>query len=56
MYPRYLFSNLSVDVQQIFCRACEDFGVSWTQPSVKHISVAKARDVARLDLVIGAKE
>jgi hypothetical protein len=32
-----------------------DFGVSWTQPSLKHISVAKARDVARLDVIIGPK-
>jgi hypothetical protein len=55
VYPRYLFSNRSVDIQQIFCHACEDFGVSWTQPSFKHISVARAHDVARLDAIIGPK-
>lgn len=56
VYPRYFFSNRSTDVQQIFCRACEDFGVSWTRPSFKHISVARAGDVARLDALVGAKE
>jgi len=56
VYPRYLFSNRSADILRIFCRACEVFGVSWTQPSFKHISVAKARDVARLDAIIGAKQ
>jgi len=54
-YPRYLFSNRSGDIQRLFCAACADFGVSWTQPSFKEISVAKARDVARLDVVIGPK-
>jgi hypothetical protein len=54
-YPRYLFSNRSSDIKRLFCEACADFGVSWTQPSFKHISVARARDVARLDAVIGPK-
>ena len=56
VYPRYFFSNRSTDVLRIFCRACEDFGVSWTRPSFKHISVARAGDVARLDVIVGAKE
>jgi hypothetical protein len=55
VYPRYLFSNRSRDILRIFCRACEAFGVSWTQPSIKHISVARAHDVARLDAIIGPK-
>lgn len=54
-YPRYLFSNRSGDIQQLFRTACADFGVSCTQPSFKELSVAKARDVARLDAVIGLK-
>jgi len=56
VYPRYFFSNRSLDVQQIFCRACEDLGVSWTRPSFKHISVARAADVAKLDVIVGTKE
>lgn len=55
-YPRYLFSNRSPDVLRIFCEACEAAGLSWTQPSFKHISVARARDVARLDEMVGPKE
>jgi hypothetical protein len=55
VYPRYLFSNRSRDILGIFCSACEAFGVSWTQPSFKHISVARARDVARLDTIVGPK-
>lgn len=54
-YPRYHFSNRSMDIQRIFCRACEDYGVSWTQQSRKEISVARRADVARRDLVIGPK-
>ena len=56
VYPRYMFSNRSTDVLEIFCRACEDFGVSWTRPSFKHISVARAADVARLDAIVEVKE
>jgi hypothetical protein len=54
-YPRYLFSNRSRDILDIFCQACEDFGLSWTQPSVKHVSVARSADVARLDEIVGPK-
>jgi hypothetical protein len=55
-YPRYLFSNRSPDVLRIFCGACEAAGLSWTQPSFKLISVARAHDVAKLDETVGAKE
>jgi len=54
-YARYLFSNRSKDIMGIFCRACDDFGISWTQPSFKHISVARSADVAKLDQVVGPK-
>jgi hypothetical protein len=47
--------NRSGDIQQLFRTAGADFGVSRTQPSFKELSVAKARDVARLDAVIGLK-
>jgi len=55
-YPRYMFSNRSQDIQRLFCEACTDLGVSWTRPSFKHISVARASDVAKLDAAIGAKQ
>lgn len=55
-YPRYMFCNHSADLIGLFCRACDDFGVSWTRPSWRTVSVAKARDVARLDEVVGPKK
>ena len=54
-YPRYEFSNRSADILGIFCSACDAFGVRWTQPSAIHVSVARARDVARLDEIVGPK-
>jgi hypothetical protein len=55
IYPRYHFSNRSNDILEIFCQACDDFGVSWTRPSFKEISIARARDVRHLDAVVGPK-
>lgn len=54
-YPRYFFSNRSPDILSIFCAACDEIGVSWRRPSHKHISVARAADVAALDAIIGPK-
>ena len=54
-YPRYHFSNRSGDIKKIFCRACDAMAVRWTRSSAKEISVARARDVARLDAVVGPK-
>ena len=54
-YPRYHFINHSDDIRKIFCRACDDYGVSWTQPKWQDISIARRSDVAKLDLVIGPK-
>jgi hypothetical protein len=54
-YPRYQFTNNSEDIKSIFCRACDDYGVSWRQSNWKTISVSRAADVAKLDEVIGPK-
>jgi hypothetical protein len=54
-YPRYMFSNRSADIRRLFCDACERIGVHWTQSYKFTISVARARDVARLDTFIGPK-
>ena len=54
-YPRYQFCNHSEDVRNIFCRACDDYGVSWRYSNWHTISVSRRRDVARLDQVIGPK-
>ena len=54
-YPRYQFTNYSVDIQQIFTQACERYGVHWTRTYWKTISVARRADVAKLDEIIGPK-
>ena len=54
-YPRYFFTNLSRDIQRLFCDSCEQMGIRWTRSSVKNISVADRRSVALLDSFIGPK-
>ena len=54
-HPRYQFCNHSEDVRNIFCRACDDYGVAWRYSNWHTISVSRRRDVARLDQVIGPK-
>ena len=54
-YPRYNFSNKSLDIQEIFCRAADRFGVSWRQMNDHAIAVSKRSEVAKLDEVVGPK-
>jgi hypothetical protein len=54
-YPRYMFTNTSPDIRGIFCRACDVYGVRWRPMTWKTTSIARAADVARLDLVVGPK-
>jgi hypothetical protein len=54
-YPRYNFSNRSDDIRSIFCHGCDLYGVRWRQMNRWTISVARASDVAKLDLVVGPK-
>jgi hypothetical protein len=54
-YPRYQFSNRSLDIKDIFRRACDVYGVQWRQTNAWTISIARAPDVAKLDLVVGPK-
>jgi hypothetical protein len=53
--PRYSFSNLSTDIKQIFCDACDQLEVGWTSAPPKTIYVSRKADVARLDEFIGPK-
>ena len=55
IYPRYQFTNFSADIRDIFCRACDAFGVDWKQSRWNTIAVSRRPSVAKLDLVIGAK-
>ncbi|HEX2907820.1 MAG TPA: hypothetical protein VHO69_13205 [Phototrophicaceae bacterium] len=55
-YPRYAFSNLSPDIQQLFCYACNLLGLHWTiASSDTSINISKRPDVAFLDQHIGPK-
>ena len=54
-YPRYFFSNRSVDIQRIFCDACERLDVEWRQDGPWDISVARAASVRILDRHVGPK-
>ena len=56
VYPRYQFVNYSEDIQKIFCRACDVYGVRWRQMKWNAISIARKDDVAKLDLVVGPKK
>ena len=54
-YPRYMFSNQSVDIQRIFCDACDLLDIAWTSPYWKTISISRRESVARLDEFVGPK-
>jgi hypothetical protein len=54
-YPRYFFTQVSTDIQAIFCDACDRLGVAYSRSDAKTISIARAESVARLDSFIGPK-
>ncbi len=54
-YPYYMFTNHSDGIRDIFCRACDVYGVHWRKSSWKTIAISRAADVAKLDLEIGPK-
>ncbi len=53
--PRYVFTNFSQDIKDIFCRACEQLELHWTAAPPKSIYVSRKADVARLDEFVGPK-
>lgn len=55
VYPRYQFCNYSAQIREIFCRACDVYGVRWRQMNRVTIAVSRRPDVAKLDEVIGPK-
>lgn len=54
-YPRYLFTNYSTDILQIFRGACDAIGVAHRNSKPNTISVARRADVAALDAFVGPK-
>jgi hypothetical protein len=54
-YARYFFTNMSADIRGLFCAACDQLGVRWTQSNHRNISVAHRPSVRVLDAFIGPK-
>jgi hypothetical protein len=54
-YPRYFFSNESVDILRMCGNALDELGVAWRSSKRNTISVAKREAVARLDEFVGPK-
>jgi hypothetical protein len=55
-YPRYFFSQVSKDIQQLFCRSCEQLGIDYAFSSRgKDVSIHRRESVARLDAFVGPK-
>ena len=52
-YPRYFFSNRSLDIQRVFCDACDRLDVAWRQDGPWNISVARREAVAIMDRHVG---
>jgi hypothetical protein len=55
LYPRYFFSNRSLDIQGIFTDACDQLGISWRQDGEWHVSIARREAVAIMDRHVGPK-
>ena len=54
-YPRYLFTNTSKDILQIFRDACDTIRVEHRNSKPDTISVARRNSVASLDAFTGPK-
>ncbi len=54
-YPRYYFTNESMDIQRLFTDALDRLGIAWRQMNRKNVSVARREAVARLDEFVGPK-
>jgi hypothetical protein len=54
-YPRYFFSQVSTDIQQLFRDACDLVGVEYRNNRANSISVARRDSVAKLDAIVGPK-
>jgi len=54
-YPRWQFTNNSVEIRELCCWALDLVEVPWRQSNWKTISVSTRAGVARLDALIGLK-
>jgi hypothetical protein len=54
-YPRYLFTNKSMDILRLCGETLDQLGVAWRFSNRNVISVARREAVARLDEFVGPK-
>lgn len=54
-YPRYFFTNHSVDIRGLFCWALDLLDIPWRQANAWNISVARKEGVVALDEFVGPK-
>jgi hypothetical protein len=54
-YPRYMFSNESVDIMGLCQESLDRLGIGWRMCRRNLLSVARRADVAALDRQVGAK-
>ncbi len=55
VYPRYFFTQESVDIMDLFTDTCDRLGIAWAFTKRNTVSVAKAASVARVDEFVGPK-
>jgi hypothetical protein len=54
-YPRYHFTNESVDIRNLFTNTLDALGIAWRYNNRNCISVARRESVAKLDEFVGPK-
>jgi hypothetical protein len=54
-YPRYFFSNKSLDILALCCAALDRLGIAYRRPRWDQVSVARREAVAALDAWVGPK-
>jgi hypothetical protein len=54
-YPRYMFSNESADIRDLFAWACSLEGVACRPAGRRNVSVARREAVAIMDRLVGPK-
>ena len=54
-YPRYFFSQVSTDIQEIFSAACDRLGIEHRRNRWNSISIARRDSVALMDCIVGPK-
>ena len=54
-YPRYFFSDKSLDILALCCAALDRIGIAHRRPRWDQVSVARREAVAALDVWVGPK-